>query len=164
MQLGSLFHPENKTLLGPGLVQSKFPITQVTRTLWFSFQERRRSLNLRANLYPCPSSAEIIKLMGLFPLPKNRAAKKISRRENCLLRPERMANTSPPGGSQGCASTGSRVNHAARALLCLSLLCAWALTSFCLPPWALVRTGAQITQAPGPFCPVSEVRVHWLIV
>lgn len=99
--------------------------------LWFPFKKEPSPLNLRANLYPCLSSAEIIKSMGLFPVPKNRAAKKTLWSKGCLQRPDRKAKSLPPRGSQGCVSLGWG-HGATRALLCPSLPRAYALTSLCL--------------------------------
>lgn len=75
-QLRYLFHTQNKTPPGRGLVQRKFPIGQLPQLCGFPFKTELSSLNLRANLYPCPSSAEIIKLMGLFPVRKNSLLRK----------------------------------------------------------------------------------------
>lgn len=69
--------------------------------------------------------------MGLFPVCKNRAVKKTLWSEGCLQRPGGQAKSLPPGGSKGCVSTG-RGHGATGALLCPSLLRAYAVTSLCL--------------------------------
>lgn len=94
-------------------------------------------------------------------MPRNRAAKKILWREGCLQRPERKANSSPPGGSRGCASTGSgEPCHRGPALPePAACLC----SDFPLPPYALIHADGQIAEPPGPVSPVSKVRVPWVI-
>lgn len=69
--------------------------------------------------------------MGLFPVFKNRAAKKTLWSKGCLQRPDGKAKSLPPGGSKGRVCTGWG-HGATGALLCLSLLRAYALTSLCL--------------------------------
>lgn len=74
--------------VGRGGASSQPPRGQSPQLCGFPSRRELSSLNLRRNLYPCPPSAEIIKLMGLFPVRKNRAAKKTLRSKGCLHRPD----------------------------------------------------------------------------
>lgn len=110
--------------------------------------QRAEFIELKGTSISCPSSAEIIKFMGLFSVWKNRAAKKTLWSKGCLQRPDRKGKSLPPGGSKGRVSQAVG-NGATGTSLCPSLPRACA--DFPLSHQTLIHADGQIAELPVPF-------------